>query len=86
MGNSTVSDQCLAVFEADHSPSPSFEDRRDFFGRTSSAAVLARALSLLSNLNSLMRFLPAHQITGLYRVSQHLNFWHDFLILLVAAR
>jgi hypothetical protein len=70
----------LAIFEADHSPSPIrprpfalalVEDRRDFLDSTSRAAVSASARSLRSRSrsSSLMRLRSAHVACGLARTS-----------------
>ena len=66
-----VSGQGLAIFEADHSPSPLLKIAATFFDSTSSAAVSARALSLRSSSrsSSLMRFLSARVACGLARAS-----------------
>jgi len=66
-----VSGQGLAIFEADHSPSPLLKIAATFFDRTSSAAVSARARSLRSSSrsSSLMRFLSCRVACGLARAS-----------------
>ena len=65
------SGQCLAIFEADHSPSPLLKIAATFFDRTSRAAVSAstRSLRSSSRSSSLIRFLSCRVACGLARAS-----------------